>query len=57
MVIMTADNILTPQAIQKVRIKEKDGKIIKTLFQMYKMYEAVNAITVDGKMFSDICTR
>ena len=56
MVIMTADNILTPQAIQKVR-KIAKCKNNKTLFQMYKMYEAVNAITVDGKMFSDICTR
>jgi len=41
MAIMRADNVLTPQAVHK----------------MLEVYEKVNNITVEGKMFSDLCTR
>jgi len=41
MVIMRADNILTPHAMHK----------------MLEVYQRVNNITVEGKMFPDLCTR
>ena len=55
MVIMRADNILTPHAMHKV------GTILRIIMrqtvQMLEVYQRVNNITVEGKMFPDLCTR
>jgi len=41
MMIMKGENVLTPKAIQK----------------MYRIYQTVNAITVNGNTFEELCTR
>ena len=41
MLLIKADNVLTPESLEKI----------------FKIHQAIDQITVDNKTFSDICTR
>ena len=57
-VTFQSENVLSPESINKVGLIVVMNDCSVLLFhQMFDLYQQVQAITVDGKKFQDICAR